>query len=138
MHRFLEVFAAARGFKVTEIPTLHRPRTTGVSKYGLMRFFKGFLDLITVCTLTRFAWRPQHVIGVTAIGYAILYLFALLLRMPRLVALLLGLAPAVVLLAVGLTAELIVASRPPGDLYTVTERLGWCAQPADQRDQGPA
>ena len=48
----------------TEIPTTHRPRTRGISKYGFARFAKGFLDLLTIVTLTRFRWRPQHLIGV--------------------------------------------------------------------------
>ena len=53
LHRFLAVFAAHKGHRVTEIPTLHRPRTTGVGKYGFSRFVKGFLDLLTVTMLTR-------------------------------------------------------------------------------------
>ncbi len=66
LHRFIPVLAAARGFKVTELAINHRPRRFGHSKYGVRRFVKGFLDLLTVKFLTGFGQRPQHVLG--AIG----------------------------------------------------------------------
>lgn len=131
LHRFLGVLAAAHGHRVTEIPTLHRPRTSGVGKYGFSRFAKGFLDLITVLTLTRFRWRPQHLIGViglwVVVGGSLVALGSLVLPsrvLPALIVPLLGL----LLIAVGLVAELIVAERPLGSLYEIAERAGWCAQ----------
>lgn len=63
LHRFIPVLAAARGFKVGEIVIEHRPRRYGHSKYGVRRFFKGFLDLLTVKFLTGFGQRPQHMLG---------------------------------------------------------------------------
>ena len=63
MHRFIPVLAAARGFRVTEIAVQHHPRIHGVSKYGASRILKGFLDLFTVVFLTRFRYRPQHLLG---------------------------------------------------------------------------
>jgi glycosyltransferase involved in cell wall biosynthesis len=63
LHRFIPVLAAARGFKVSEIPINHRPRKFGQSKYGVRRFVKGFLDLLTVKFLTGFGQRPQHLLG---------------------------------------------------------------------------
>jgi glycosyltransferase involved in cell wall biosynthesis len=63
LHRFVPVLAAARGFKVGEIEVNHRPRQFGHSKYGVRRFVKGFLDLLTVKFLTGFGQRPQHVLG---------------------------------------------------------------------------
>src|SRR5262249_16238145 len=63
LHRFIPVLAAARGFKVGEIVIRHRPRRYGRSKYGLPRFLKGFLDLLTVKFLTGFGQRPQHLLG---------------------------------------------------------------------------
>ena len=63
MHRFIPVLAAARGFRVTEIAVQHHPRIHGVSKYGVSRILKGFLDLFTVVFLTRFRYRPQHLLG---------------------------------------------------------------------------
>ncbi len=63
LHRFITVLAAARGFKIAEIPINHRPRKFGQSKYGVRRFVKGFLDLLTVKFLTGFGQRPQHLLG---------------------------------------------------------------------------
>ena len=63
LHRFIPVLAAARGFKVAEVVIKHRPRQFGHSKYGVRRFVKGFLDLLTVKFLTGFGQRPQHMLG---------------------------------------------------------------------------
>ncbi len=59
LHRFVPVLAHARGFRVGEIEVNHRARRFGSSKYGVSRFIKGLLDLLTVRFLTRFvALRP--------------------------------------------------------------------------------
>jgi glycosyltransferase involved in cell wall biosynthesis len=63
MHRFLPVLAAARGFRVGEVEVLHHERKHGHSKYGVERFIKGFLDLMTVYFLTGYGNRPQHLLG---------------------------------------------------------------------------
>ncbi|MBI3824087.1 MAG: glycosyltransferase family 2 protein [Planctomycetes bacterium] len=63
LHRFIPVLAAARGFKVGELAITHRQRKFGYSKYGVRRFIKGFLDLLTVKFLTGFGQRPQHLLG---------------------------------------------------------------------------
>lgn len=63
LHRFVPVLAAARGFRVGEVEVNHRPRQHGKSKYGARRFFKGFLDLLTVKFLTGFSQRPSHLLG---------------------------------------------------------------------------
>jgi glycosyltransferase involved in cell wall biosynthesis len=68
LHRFVPVLAAARGWKVGEIVVDHRARKFGVSKYGVRRIIKGFLDLLTVKFLTGFGQRPQHMLG--AVGLA--------------------------------------------------------------------
>lgn len=63
LHRFIPVLAHARGFKVTELPVNHRERQHGHSKYGVRRFLRGLLDLLTVKFLTGFGQRPQHMLG---------------------------------------------------------------------------
>jgi glycosyltransferase involved in cell wall biosynthesis len=63
LHRFVPVLAHARGFRVSEVEVRHRSRRFGTSKYGLSRFMKGFLDLLTVRFLTRFRERPLHMMG---------------------------------------------------------------------------
>jgi len=67
LHRFIPVLAAARGFKVGELAIQHRARKFGHSKYGVRRFIKGFLDLLTVKFLTGFGQRPQHLLGGTGL-----------------------------------------------------------------------
>jgi dolichol-phosphate mannosyltransferase len=69
LHRFIPVLASSRGFRVGEIEIGHRPRQFGQSKYGVRRFVKGFLDLLTVKFLTSFSHRPQHVLGTTGLMF---------------------------------------------------------------------
>ena len=45
MHRFITVFVQRAGHRVAEMPVHHRPRTRGVSKYGIARFFQGLVGL---------------------------------------------------------------------------------------------
>lgn len=63
LHRFIPALLFKQGFKVTEIAVEHHPRTTGKSKYGFERYFRGFFDLITILFLTNFLNRPLHLIG---------------------------------------------------------------------------
>ncbi|MCH8474284.1 MAG: glycosyltransferase family 2 protein [Opitutales bacterium] len=63
LHRYIPVLANGEGFRITEIPVRHRPREQGVSKYGWKRFLRGFLDLMTVVTTTRYLMRPAHLFG---------------------------------------------------------------------------
>ncbi len=72
LHRFLPALAAARGYRIGEIVVHHRPREFGRSKYGISRFVKGFLDLLTVKFLTGFGQRPQHLLG--SLGLASFFL----------------------------------------------------------------
>ncbi|MEM8677826.1 MAG: glycosyltransferase, partial [Planctomycetota bacterium] len=61
------VLAAARGFKVTEVPVNHRARPFGTSRYGWGRIPRGLLDLATVRFLTGFGQRPQHLLGIAGL-----------------------------------------------------------------------
>ena len=77
LHRFVPVLAHARGFKVGELVINHRPRKFGRSKYGLRRFVKGFLDLLTVKFLTGFGQRPQHLLGTVGLVFFLIGLVGL-------------------------------------------------------------
>jgi dolichol-phosphate mannosyltransferase len=71
LHRFVPVLAAARGFRVGEVAVNHRPRQFGRSKFGVGRYLKGFLDLLTVKFLTGFGQRPQHIMGAVGLLFAV-------------------------------------------------------------------
>ena len=63
LHRFIPVLAHYRGFRVAELPVNHRPRAHGRSRYGLERYVRGFLDLLTVTFMGRYRHRPLHLFG---------------------------------------------------------------------------
>ncbi|MCO6474265.1 MAG: glycosyltransferase family 2 protein [Melioribacteraceae bacterium] len=63
LHRYIPVLANWQGFTVSEIIVKHHPRRYGKTKFGISRFFKGFVDLITVVFTTRYIRRPMHLFG---------------------------------------------------------------------------
>ena len=62
-HRFMPALANERGFRVGELAVNHRARIHGKSKFGLERYARGFLDLLTVSFLATYARRPAHLLG---------------------------------------------------------------------------
>ena len=63
MHRFVPALAGFLGAKVAEVAVNHRPRTRGVSKYGLSRTFKVLLDLMTVKFMDSYLGKPLYLFG---------------------------------------------------------------------------
>ena len=64
MHRYIPVLAKNAGFtNITEKVVKHQARKYGTTKFGAERFINGFLDLITIWFLSRFAKRPMHLFG---------------------------------------------------------------------------
>jgi glycosyltransferase involved in cell wall biosynthesis len=63
MHRFIPIYAAQQGARVTEVVVNHRPRVHGTTKYGLGRVPNVFLDLVLVQFLWRYGTKPMHVFG---------------------------------------------------------------------------
>jgi len=63
LHRFIPVLAHYRGYRVAELPVNHRPREHGRSRYGVERYVRGFLDLLTVSFIGRYRYRPLHLFG---------------------------------------------------------------------------
>ena len=68
MHRFIPVLAKWAGFKnIGEKVVVHQERKYGVSKFGLERFIRGPLDLMSVMFISKFGKRPMHFFGVLGI-----------------------------------------------------------------------
>ncbi len=67
LHRYIPALAHWAGYRVGEKVVQHHARKYGKTKFGLSRFFKGFLDLLTVLFTTRYIRRPLHLFGVWGI-----------------------------------------------------------------------
>ena len=64
MHRYIPYLAKNAGFdKIGEKVVHHQARKYGKSKFGINRFFNGYLDLLTLWFLTNFGKKPMHVFG---------------------------------------------------------------------------
>ncbi|MCS6912909.1 MAG: glycosyltransferase family 2 protein [Myxococcales bacterium] len=75
MHRFIPIYAAWHGARVTEIPVRHHPRRAGKTKYGLGRVPRVLLDLLWVRFFWFYGTRPLHAFGMFGllnIGLALL------------------------------------------------------------------
>lgn len=138
LHRFVPVLAHAKGFRVGEIEVNHRTRKFGSSKYGVARFIKGLLDLLTVRFLTRFSQRPLHVLGTLGLlllmlgGLGLLWLAILWLDpanrpiggRPLLIYSAAFLGVGMQLLTLGILAELVTSYHIRSeDTYSIAERL---------------
>jgi len=131
MHRFVPVLAAARGFRVGEVVIQHRPRQHGHSKFGLNRFLRGFLDLITVKYLTTYGRRPMHLFGGWALLAKIVFLLVVIVGVfwsPMLsgltfLGILLLITVPLMLFLNGFQAELAIANRTD-EAYSISERVG--------------
>jgi len=142
LHRFITLLAHAKGFRVTEMEVQHRPRIHGESNYGVERFVKGLLDLLTVRVLTMFGERPLHFLGGTgliafAVGFlGLAYLAWLWVTGHRPI----GTRPVLIysaaslllgaqMMSAGILAELIVSrlggESDPGRSYSIAERIGF-------------
>lgn len=68
MHRMIPSLASIKGYRSTEIEVEHHARVHGVSKYGVKRFLRGFMDMQTVYFLKNFRERPLHFMGGLAVA----------------------------------------------------------------------
>ena len=77
MHRYIPYLAKNAGFeKIGEKVVKHQARKYGTSKFGLNRFFNGYLDLITLWFLSNFAKNPMHVFGLLGSIFFIIGFFS--------------------------------------------------------------
>jgi len=72
MHRFIPVYAAWEGARVTEILVSHHPRRFGKSKYGIGRIIRVSLDLLIVYFIDRAFDRPIQFFGKLGLGFLVL------------------------------------------------------------------
>lgn len=72
MHRFVPIYAAWNGARVTELEVTHHPRIHGESNYGLERVVKVVLDLLVVKFLFKYAGKPIYLFG----GFGLISTFA--------------------------------------------------------------
>jgi len=64
MHRYIPVIAKRAGFgRIGEKVVQHRARKYGITKFGIERFIKGYLDLLTITFISKFGKRPMHLFG---------------------------------------------------------------------------
>lgn len=137
LHRFIPVLAGSLGYRIGELEVLHHPRRFGKSKYGVSRMLKGFLDLLTVVTITRFDSKPGHLFGAAGllmlfVGFAINAWLTVEWFMGMAIghrpALLLGVLLMIVgmqIVLFGMLAELTISRRPsPPDGVMIREHAG--------------
>ena len=64
MHRYIPLIAKWNGYdKIGEKIVNHNKRKFGKTKFGMERYIRGFLDLISVSFVYKFRKRPMHFFG---------------------------------------------------------------------------
>jgi len=144
MHRFIPIYAAWAGARVTEIPVTHHARTMGKSKYGLSRTVKVVFDLITIKFMASYQTKPLYLFGWAGLlTFAVSLLSALLaclmkflswphhadfIQTPLPVVSMVTLVLGVQLFLMGLLAEMMVRTYHESQaksIYAVRERMGF-------------
>lgn len=149
MHRFVPALASQNGWNVAEVPVNHRVRAHGKSRFGLERYLRGALDLMTVVFLGRYQARPLHFFGGIGMGFTFLgtliciYLTIVKLggdpigQRPLLFLGVLLIVVGVQLLTLGLLGQLLVVTRRGGPGVSEKESIhiedvaGWVSQKGD-------
>jgi len=144
MHRFIPIYAAWAGARVTELPVTHHARTMGKSRYGLSRTVKVVFDLITIKFMASYQTKPLYLFGWAGLlTFAVSFLSALLafsmkllswphhadfIQTPLPVVSLVTLVLGVQLFLMGLLAEMMVRTYHESQaksIYAVREKLGF-------------
>lgn len=139
MHRYIPVLAKWSGFKkIGEKVVEHRARKYGVSKFGWDRFVNGFLDLLSISFVGKFAKRPMHFFGTWGILFfliGIISTFYLVIQKlvdaevgitnrPLFYIALAAIIIGVQLFLAGYIAELISRNSPNRNMYLIEDKLG--------------
>ncbi len=140
MHRFIPIYAAWAGARVTEIPVDHHARTMGKSKYGISRTIKVIFDLMTIKFMASYQTKPIYVFGtfgiIAFLLAAIAGVWAVVLKFygtsfiltPLPVITVVMLAISVQFFLMGLLAELLVRTYHESQdkaIYAVREKIGF-------------
>lgn len=79
MHRYIPYLAKNAGFgNIAEKAVQHQARKYGTTKFGLSRFVNGYLDLLSLCFLSKFGVRPMHIFGLLGSLMFVLGFFSLI------------------------------------------------------------
>ena len=144
MHRYIPVLAKWAGFSnIGEKVVAHQERKYGTTKFGIERFIRGPLDLMSVIFISRFSKRPMHffgalgslifTLGFFAAGYiGVNKLYRLHQKLPTilvadnpyfyisLTCMIIG----TLLFVTGFLAELVSRNAPDRNQYLIEKRIG--------------
>ena len=139
MHRYIPVIAKMNGFThIGEKVVHHQKRKYGSSKFGMSRFVRGYLDLITINFISKFSNRPMHFFGVLGslsflAGFIIsIYLvctkyfgqvYISMTRRPLFYLGILAMIVGVQLFSTGFLAEMITSTQREKRVYSIAERI---------------
>lgn len=145
MHRYIPFIAKKEGFgKIGEKVVKHHPRKYGSTKFGFDRFINGFLDLLTITFIFRFAKKPMHFFGglgtfmfvlgflcaAWVIGEKLWFSFVLDQAAPRVTssglffAALTAMVIGVQLFTAGFVADLVSRNGSERNRYRISDRIG--------------
>jgi len=140
MHRYIPVIAKWAGFtNIGEKVVVHQERKYGKTKFGMERFIKGFLDLLSITFVTRFAKKPMHFFG--SIGTIFFFAGGIIsvwiilekvlriakrdvVEQPLFYLALLAMVVGVQLFLAGFLAEMISRTSVDRDKYIIQSRIG--------------
>ena len=78
LHRYIPYLAKSAGFgRIGEKVVQHQARKYGSSKFGISRFFNGYLDLLTLWFISKFGRKPMHFFGLLGSGMFLIGFIAL-------------------------------------------------------------
>ena len=139
MHRYTPILAKWSGFgKIGEKVVEHRARKYGYSKFGMERFVKGFLDLLSVTFMGKFGKRPMHFFGTLGtVSFFAGFLILCYLSFQKLVQkeygiadrplFFFGILAAIIgtqLFVTGFLAEMLVRNSPTRNWYVIEKKIG--------------
>lgn len=139
MHRYIPVLVKWAGFKkIGEKVVQHQERKYGVTKFGVERFIRGPLDLLSVIFISKFGKRPMHLFGMLGtlfflVGFAILAYLSIaklvyqeygITDRPLFYLGILALIVGTQLFVTGFLAELITRTAPDRNHYLIEKNIG--------------